>query len=113
MFLFRIEASFVQKKYKRNVERETGFELAKITFPAYSTFFLIILPSPVSPCKLSFYSLQPFLFSSNQFYPFYKNWWGYGGGKLIPLNLQLVYAAFQVTLCNSQTHDSTSVKLIN
>ncbi|SVB37385.1 uncharacterized protein METZ01_LOCUS190239, partial [marine metagenome] len=31
MFLFRIEASFVQKKYKRNVERETGFEPATST----------------------------------------------------------------------------------
>ena len=58
------------------MERETGFEPVKIAFLAYSTFFLIILYSPILPCKLSIYSLQSFLLSSNQFYLFYKNWWG-------------------------------------
>ena len=95
------------------MERETGFEPVKIAFLAYTTFFLIILKSPISPCKLTIYSLQSFLLISNQFYPFYKTGGGLGGGKLTPSNLKLACAAFQVTLCNSQTNYSTSVKLIN
>ena len=76
------------------MERETGFESVKITFLTYSTFYLIILYSPILPCNLGIYSLQSFLLSSNQFYPFYKNWWGIRWGTTnTPKS--------QVSICNS------------
>ena len=76
------------------MERETGLEPVKIAFLANSTFFSIILQSPTLPCKLDIYSLQSFLLSSNQFYPFYKNWWGIRWGKINTLKSQFSICSF-------------------